>query len=240
MLPTSPRSSVRSTCSSCTAPFSTIATRVSCGDQFTRMSCCIFLWAAPRPQDNAGAATLGRPSRPPAVPSPTLKFLEGGGAMGERIRGFDWSGHALGHPDGWPEALRLALSLCLNSSFPTAIYWGPEMVVLYNDAWSVIPAEKHPWILGEPAAQGWADIWDIVGPQFQRVHDEGESFALYDQMLPMVRSGAPRETWWNYSLTPIRHADHSIGGIFNQGHEVTELVVARRERDAELARWREM
>src|SRR5687767_6145629 len=39
MLPTSPRSSVRSTCSSCTAPFSTTATRVSCGAQLMRMSC---------------------------------------------------------------------------------------------------------------------------------------------------------------------------------------------------------
>src|SRR5689334_7746004 len=39
MLPTRPRSSARSTCSSWTAPFSTIATRVSCGAQLIRMSC---------------------------------------------------------------------------------------------------------------------------------------------------------------------------------------------------------
>lgn len=160
--------------------------------------------------------------------------------MGERIRAFDWASHPMGPPEDWPPALRMAISLCLNSSFPTAIYWGPEMFVLYNDAWSVIPAEKHPWMLGQPAERGWADIWHIVGPQFGRVLHGGESFALYDQMLPMVRGGEPRETWWNYSLTPIRHADHSIGGIFNQGNEVTEIVVARRQREAELARWREM
>ena len=160
--------------------------------------------------------------------------------MGERIRGFDWASHPLGEPGQWPAALRMAMSLCLNSSFPTAIYWGPSMYVLYNDAWSVIPAEKHPWILGQPAETAWADIWDIVGPQFRRVYEAGESFALYEQMLPMVRDGSPRETWWNYSLTPIRHADHGIGGIFNQGNEITGVVVARREREAELARWREL
>ena len=160
--------------------------------------------------------------------------------MGERIRAFDWDGHPLGPPGGWPPALRMAMSLCLNSSFPTAVYWGPRMYVLYNDAWSVIPAEKHPWILGQPADTGWADIWDIVGPQFRRVYEAGESFALYEQMLPMVRGGARRETWWNYSLTPIRHADHGIGGIFNQGHEITQVVVGRREREAELARWHEL
>lgn len=172
--------------------------------------------------------------------SPQLAFLQGGGAMGERIRAFDWTGHPLGPPAGWPPALRMAMSLCLNSSFPTAIYWGPEMFVLYNDAWSVIPAEKHPWILGQPAASGWADIWHIVGPQFRQVLETGESFALYEQMLPMERGGAVRETWWNYSLTPIRDADHGIGGIFNQGNEITPLVLARREREAELARWRDM
>ena len=168
------------------------------------------------------------------------KFLEGGGEMGERIRGFDWANHPLGPPEHWPEALRLALSLCLNSSFPTAIYWGPDLHVLYNDAWSVIPAEKHPWILGQPARVGWSDIWDIVGPQLQQVVDSGAGLALYDRMLPMVRGGQPRETWWNYSFTPIRNPDHSVGGIFNQGNEITQVVLARRQREAELVRWREM
>ena len=160
--------------------------------------------------------------------------------MGERIRAFDWAGHPLGAPEQWPSALRMAMSLCLNSSFPTAVYWGPQMHVLYNDAWSVIPADKHPWILGQPARFGWSDIWDIVGPQFEQVMATGEGMALYDQMLPMVRGGQPRETWWNYSLTAIRNADHSIGGIFNQGNEITEVVLARRQRLAEVERWREM
>jgi PAS domain S-box-containing protein len=160
--------------------------------------------------------------------------------MGERIRAFDWASHPMGPPEGWSPALRMALSLCLNSSFPTAVYWGPEMFVLYNDAWSEIPADKHPWILGKPAREGWADIWDIVGPQFEGVYRRGEGIATYEQMLPMVRGGEPRETWWNYSLTPIREADHGIGGIFNQGNEITDVVNARRARQAELKRWQEI
>jgi PAS domain-containing protein len=177
----------------------------------------------------------------PASTAPsTLAFLQGGGAMGERIRNFDWASHPMGPPEHWPDALRMALSLCLNSSFPTAIYWGPELHVLYNDAWSEIPAEKHPWILGKPAREGWSDIWDIVGPQFQAVLEGGQGLALYEEMLPMVRGGQPRETWWNYSFTPIRGADHGIGGIFNQGNEITEIIVARRQREAELTRWREL
>jgi PAS domain-containing protein len=172
------------------------------------------------------------------VTSSIPKFLQGGGAMGERIRAFDWTHHPLGAPESWPESLRMAMSLCLNSSFPTAIYWGPEFYILYNDAWSVIPAEKHPWMLGKPAREGWSDIWPIIDPQFRQVM-AGEGLALYEQMLPMLRGGQRRETWWNYSITPIRNADHSVAGIFNQGNEVTEIVLGRRRREAELVRWRE-
>lgn len=160
--------------------------------------------------------------------------------MGERLRAFDWASHPLGPPAQWPQALGMAMALCLNSSFPTAIYWGPELYVLYNDAWSEIPAEKHPWILGKPAQEGWSDIWDVVGPQFRHVFQTGEGIALYEQMLPMVRGGVPRETWWNYSFTAIRDADQKVGGVFNQGNEVTAIVHARRERQAELQRWREV
>jgi PAS domain-containing protein len=160
--------------------------------------------------------------------------------MGQRIRDFDWAQHPLGPPAGWPEALRLAISLCLNSSFPTAIYWGPDLVLLYNDAWSGIPADKHPWALGRPASDVWPDIWDIVGPQMRQVLATGEGYAVYEAMLPMVRAGETRETWWNYSLTALRHADGRVGGIFNQGNEITEVVRARRERQAELERWREL
>ncbi|MCE3270262.1 MAG: signal transduction protein: sensor, domain-like protein [Ramlibacter sp.] len=160
--------------------------------------------------------------------------------MGERIRAFDWANHPMGPPQEWDSALRIAVSLCLNSSFPTAIYWGPELFVLYNDAWSEIPAEKHPWILGKPAREGWADIWDIVGPQLQQVFEGGEGLALYEQMLPMVRDGKPRETWWNYSFTPIRDANHQVRGIFNQGNEISGAVQARRQRQAELLRWQEI
>jgi PAS domain-containing protein len=114
------------------------------------------------------------------------------------------------------------------------------MYTLYNDAWSVIPAERHPAALGKPARELWSDIWDTVGPPMEAVLSTGEGLAQYEQMLPMVRGGVPRETWWNYSFTALRNADNSIGGIFNQGNEVTGLVHARRAREAELDRLRDL
>lgn len=158
--------------------------------------------------------------------------------MGERIRAHDWASGPLGRPETWPRALRSALSICLHSSFPTAIYWGPELHLIYNDAWAPIPADRHPWALGRPGAEVWADIWDVVGPQFQRVVDTGEGFSTYDQLLWMERDGVPQETYWNYSFTPLLDDEGRVVGVLNQGNETTDRVLSDRRRAAETERQR--
>lgn len=158
----------------------------------------------------------------------TPAFLAGSGEMASRIRSVDWAATPLGATDEWPQSLRSALSICLHSSFPTAIYWGAELRLLYNDAWAPIPAERHPWALGRPANEVWSDIWPVIAPQFEAVLRTGEGLALFNQMLPMVRDGRSRETYWNYSFTPILGEGGQIVGVFNQGHEVTDQIMASR------------
>jgi hypothetical protein len=90
------------------------------------------------------------------------------------MRSRDWSQTPLGPLKHWPQSLRSALSICLGSGFPIAIYWGPTLALLYNDAWSPIPGVKHPWALGRPAHEVWPEIWDTIGPLFERVMMTGE------------------------------------------------------------------
>src|SRR5690606_8534703 len=101
-------------------------------------------------------------STSPIAPSSYLAFLNGGGEMGRRMRQHDWSATPLGPPGKWPQALCSALGICLQSSFPTAIYWGRDLRLLYNDAFAPIPGEKHPWALGKPARDVWSDIWHVI------------------------------------------------------------------------------
>ncbi len=163
-----------------------------------------------------------------------LPFLTGGGDMAARIRAHDWTSHPFGTPDRWPQPLQTAIGICLHSSFPTAIYWGPELRLLYNDAWAPIPAERHPWALGRPAREVWSDIWPVIEPQFAGVIETGNGFSTFDQMLPMQRRGRVEETYWNYSFTPIRDENGRVVGVFNQGHETTERIrVERALRESE-------
>lgn len=161
-------------------------------------------------------------------PNP-LSFLGGSSEMAGRVRDFDWSDHPIGAPECWPQSLRSALGIALNSAFPTAIYWGDDLRLLYNDAWSYIPGPRHPGCLGMPAREVWADIWHVIEPQFRQVIETGEGLFVEDQMLPMWRFGFEEETYWTYSFTPITGADGAVEGVFNNGMEMTSKVFERRQ-----------
>lgn len=160
---------------------------------------------------------------------------DGAPGMSERIRAFDWVTTPLGPMEDWPPSLRFALNLCEHTSYPTAIYWGPDLRLIYNDAWAPIPGKRHPDALGKPGAEVWPDIWDIVGPQFEQVMATGEGFAAYEQLLPMTRNCVEEESYWNYSFTPIFGEDGRPAGILNHGHEITKTVLAERRMSFQVA-----
>lgn len=160
--------------------------------------------------------------------SNTPKFLQGGGNLGELIRSANWSATSLGTPDTWPDSLRSAVSLSINSGFPIAIYWGANFTLLYNDAWSSIPGNKHPWALGKPGAEVWPEIWDSLEQQFNDVLSKGESIRQPDALLLMNRYGYVEECYFDYTLSPIIALDGSIGGVFNAVIETSYRVINER------------
>lgn len=145
--------------------------------------------------------------------------------MGELIRSTDWSQTLLGVPDSWPDSLRSAISISLNSGFPIAIYWGEKFVLLYNDAWSSIPGNKHPWALGKPGAEVWSEIWDGLIDQFNNVLTSGTSIRQPDALLLMNRYGYTEECYFDYTLSPIMAVDGTIGGVFNAVIETSYIFI---------------
>ncbi|MBM7116393.1 ATP-binding protein [Archangium primigenium] len=163
--------------------------------------------------------------------SNSLGFLEGGGDMGALMRAKDWSQTPFGPVETWSVALRSAVGICLGSRFPIVLYWGPTRALIYNDAWSPVPGQKHPWALGRPGTEVWAEIWDIIGPMFDHVMDTGEATWSEDQLLPLHRFGYTEECYFYYSYSPVRGEDGRVEGIFTAVTETTYRVLAeRRER----------
>jgi len=156
------------------------------------------------------------------------QFLSGGGEMGALMRRRDWSGTPFGSPVNWPQSLRSAVSIMLNSRYPIALYWGPELALLYNDAWSPIPGGKHPWALGRPGREVWPEIWDTIGPLFDKVMTTAEGVWQEDELLPMNRRGYLEECYYNFTFSPVRGESGTIDGIFNAVVETTDRVLSER------------
>ncbi len=102
------------------------------------------------------------------------QIFTGSSEMAMLMRSQDWSQTPLGAVETWPQSLRSALSICLNSRFPIAIYWGQDYLLLYNDAWRPIVGDKHSWALGHPAREVWSEIWDDIGAELAGVLATGE------------------------------------------------------------------
>src|SRR5688572_26000086 len=104
--------------------------------------------------------------------------------MAQRMRELDWSATALGPVEHWPDALRTSVSTCLNCAFPILIWWGPELVLLYNDEYAAILGPlKDPFALGERGAKVWAEIWEVIGPMLSQVLERGEATRSRDLLL---------------------------------------------------------
>jgi len=148
--------------------------------------------------------------------------------MAELIRRADFSSSPLGPPDRWPQSLRTALSICLSSRFPMIIYWGPQLCVLYNDAYIPIFARKHPDMLGKPAHEAWSEIWDVLAPMYEAVMQGGEATWSEDQLLVLERNGFPEESYFTWSFSPIADESGSVGGVFTAVFETTARVLGER------------
>src|SRR5688572_14812401 len=95
---------------------------------------------------------------------PELSFLNGNEPISSMMREHDWSSSPLGPPQNWPRPLRLVVSLMLSSTFPMFVAWGPELGLIYNDAYAKILGSKHPRALGGRFEDTWADIWSDIRP----------------------------------------------------------------------------
>ncbi len=153
-------------------------------------------------------------------------FLHGGGEMGDLIRSHDWASTDLGPTENWPQSLKTVLGIILNSRFPKFLFWGPDLMGFYNDAYrpSLGQDGKHPTILGMKGEFAWPELWDIIKPMINEVMNGGESTWSEDQLLPFYRNGKIEDIYWTFSYSPVYDESGNIGGVLTTCTETTEKV----------------
>ncbi len=164
-----------------------------------------------------------------------------GGEMAERIRGMDWPATSLGPIETWSAALRNTIGLMLPAQAQIVLFWGPEYVALYNDAYAPTIGEKHPRALGRPARENWAELWSDLEPLLQGVRETGQTFFAKDRPFYIERSGGIGETvYFDVSYSLVREVDGSPAGIFCIVSETTERVRAQHRMRTDHDRFAEM
>ncbi len=179
----------------------------------------------------AGPGTPGLPTFAASLPAdPEDTFLRGGGVMGARTRAFDWSTTSLGAARDWPLSLRSSVSTMLRSPYPITMFWGPELVMLYNDAFMPIHGAKHPAVLGMPAPTGLAEAWGLLGPLVEGVLASGEALYVQDGAVVFERgsAGEKEEAYFTWSYIPTADEAGGIAGLFAIASETTRQVIGGR------------
>lgn len=153
--------------------------------------------------------------------------LAGGGEMGALMRSTDWGRTVFGPVAEWPQSLRTAISIMLESPFAMVVAWGPEYRFFYNDRYRPILGTKHPAALATPGAEIFPEVWSVVGPEFDRVW-RGESFAIDDWLLPLERNGYLENCYFTLAYSPIRDETGGVGGVLAVVAETTGRVEGER------------
>lgn len=156
------------------------------------------------------------------------QVLEPGASMDELMRRLDWGATPIGPVETWSPSLRTSISICLKSRFPMIIFWGPELVQVYNDAYAPVLGDKHPAALGQRAADCWPEIWDSIGPMLSGVLTTNEATWAENLLLPLRRNGQIDECYFTFSYSPIDEGGHA-GGVFCAVTETTAAVLRERE-----------
>ncbi len=173
------------------------------------------------------AAHFGSTEDPASSPHQHF-FLRGGGTVGSLMRNWPWSNTPFGHPDSWSPPLRSSISLCLNSPMPACVFWGPQLYVLYNDAWSRIPGARHPGTLGQPAEEVLVGAWSEISAMLHRAMHKGESGQVDDFPVPITHEGLVQECYFTHTSSPICSEDGASIGIFVGLIETTPRVLSER------------
>ena len=153
----------------------------------------------------------------------------GNGELSTLIRDFDWASSSIGPIAAWPQSLKTVVRILLTSRYAMWMGWGPDLTFLYNDSYAQMTlGKKHPWALGRPAHEVWAEIWPDIGPRIRKVLETGE--ATWDEalLLFLERNGYPEETYHTFSYSPITDDNGKIAGNLCVVTEETKRIIGER------------
>lgn len=127
------------------------------------------------------------------------------------VQNVDWESTSLGPMSDWPVQLQHTFNQLVSDSRPVALYWGPEYVTIYNEAFSKYCGARHPRLLGRPAPEAWPHLKTRLdemtaspSKNYSNAEDESKFF------IPLA-DGSHEETYVKSSMVPIVYDKKCLG-----------------------------
>ncbi|PZQ65591.1 MAG: hypothetical protein DI570_01025, partial [Phenylobacterium zucineum] len=146
----------------------------------------------------------------------------------------------IGPRSAWAPELCAAVDMILPAKAEIVMFWGPQYVALYNDAYAPTIGDKHPHALGRPAIEYWGELWDDLEPLLRGVRETGETFHAKDRPFYLEReseaSGEGQTLYFDVSYSAVRTAAGEVAGVLCIVGETTARVHAMQRAEASEAR----
>jgi PAS domain S-box-containing protein len=153
--------------------------------------------------------------------------------MAALVRTYDWGATPLGPLAGWSKELVAMTNLMLASPMPSALHWGPDLIMIYNDGYRQLAGPRHPSALGQRCQDVWREAWHIFGPLVTHAYETGEVLAQENFLIPIEVDGKMQDQYWNFGFAPI-YEQGRVAGLYNYGRNDTEAFLgARKLRESE-------
>ncbi|MDH7800240.1 MULTISPECIES: sensor histidine kinase [unclassified Rhizobium] len=150
--------------------------------------------------------------------------------MGKAIRRFDWASTSTGPIETWPVSLKTTVQMILKQGHAICLFWGPDLNIIYNDAYRPLLGLKEQDALGKPFHILWSDVWDDVKPFVDEALSGRGTFAE-DLHLVMDRNAYPEDTYWTFSYSPLYDDHGKVAGLINITVETTPTVESRKREE---------
>jgi PAS domain S-box-containing protein len=150
-----------------------------------------------------------------------------GGELSRLILEHDWASTSVGPIESWPAAMRGTVAMLLRSPVPLVTLWGEAGVMIYNDAYAVFAAQRHPRLLGSRVREGWPEV-AAFNDNVMRVVMAGGTLAYREQELTLYRTGVAEQVWLDLDYSAIPDIDGTPLGVIAIVIDATARVHAAR------------
>ena len=149
--------------------------------------------------------------------------------MAAAVRGHDWAATTLGPITGWPVSLRTLLATLLSSRQPILLWWGPEHLQFYNDAFDqCFTGERLPGGIGRRAVDCWGELWPNMARGIAKVREQRAATWFTDKLAPVWRNGRLEDVYWTYGYSPAFDDSLAVAGVLVTATDTTSRVLGER------------